>query len=671
MKNKKDNYNGDEICIVDYSYMISSIEDDSEFFDKINKNEKLFSELPQNILNKDIYLDKDFMDKFSTYSNIGNYIKDINYRNSKNKLKYMSNTLLGKLFQKISQKEIDNSKISLFLGCMSADVAQDINVFLYKEYNNDIFFTENSKSSEISKYIKENKINKDLVKKSDFTYSIFSDIVSKYKIKGDIALIDTACSSSLTALDIAVNSLKSKESDIVLAGGIESNLSASAFSIFSNVGALSKVDYNPLDTESDGIVLGEGGCIFVLKRLSDCIRDKNKILAVINKIDGISDGDKSSFFSPSFFGQYKCLEKVYKDYNIKNLKYIECHATGTKIGDTIEKKVLVDFFKNNKNNIYIGSIKSIIGHTRSAAGAFSLLKSIFILENNIIPKNILIKNKNLAIGSKIKINKKPIILDKNKEISIGISSFGFGNINYHLIIERYNKNKYKNIIIKNENTTDDIAVIAREFTEVLELKDNINIFKNKFKISDNSMRLTDITHLLSLATFNKCIINIGNLQEKEKELFKIITCSNVKTNKMQEFSNIINLKSLKIDFIEDKKFNKLLNRYKHKYELEEINEDISFGTLSNVIADRISNFFNLNGKNLNIDAHNSSLPIAMKFASIELSKDNGLIGIFYTKEKYENNNIEIQGMYGIILSNKQYALDNNYPILEILKEIKK
>ncbi len=669
-------YTGEEICIVGYGCVGPNVNNANEYWRDILNGRISIKELGEDVFNKEIYYDKE--NSLGVHSYKGAIIKNEKYNNSKNKLRDITIDAAREALGHLKNNNLKNKKIDIFLGCMSSDTSLYKEKFFHKKRTifEKYFNFNKDKLLKIEKLFCKSKIEKDEIIRQDFPSLILNDLQKEFSIDGEYALLDAACASSIAAIDAAASSLYFDEADMALTGGAETDMTSTIYSVFSRVGALSKNVSLPLDSDSGGMALGEGVAIFVLQKLKNAVADENKIYGIIDNIGSSSDGSASSFFSPSAVGQKICFNRAYKNYSkdkMDDIAYVECHATGTKVGDYLECQSLNNFFINKKNKIPIGSVKSMIGHTRGAAGAFSLLKSLLIINNKIIPQNsnienfVLKENKN----SKVFINKKNITL-KNEKIVVGVSSFGFGNINYHLILENFIKDKYLAEKSGEANLKENKKIVALSFEEADKIEIDKNIFVNKFRISKGTLSQTDIAQLLALISFDKAFKKLGYISVDLRENFKVISCLSHGLALANYFSDLVTSEELKM--VENKYKNIKLNIqkiFRQESGLRKINEDISFGIINNVVSDRISNFYNFNGKNLNIDANFNSIAMGVKFAKRELLKEDGLMALLYADESYDDAiGVQRKNMKCLILSSLNFAKENNLPILYELDEVK-
>ncbi|MEH2383663.1 MAG: beta-ketoacyl synthase N-terminal-like domain-containing protein [Nostoc sp.] len=272
-------------------------------------------------------------------------------------------------------------------------------------------------------------------------------IANRFNFGGINCVVDAACASSLSALKVAISELIEHRSDMILTGGVDTNNSITMYISFSKTPAMSASgNIRPFDAQSDGMLLGEGIGMLVLKRLEDAERDDDKIYAVIKGIGASSDGRFKSIYAPRKEGQVKALQRAYEDagFGCETVGLIEAHGTATLAGDLTEFASLKEFFgeRNGLPHIALGSVKSQIGHTKAAAGAASLIKASLALHHKILPPTINITQPNPKFNIEdspfyLNTETRPWIHDNETPRRAGVSSFGFGGSNYHVVLEEY------------------------------------------------------------------------------------------------------------------------------------------------------------------------------------------------------------------------------------------
>ena len=259
--------------------------------------------------------------------------------------------------------------------------------------------------------------------------------------------VTSACASSLTAIELGVKELRTGSSDMVLAGGADFHNGISDFLMFSSVGALSaKGRCRSFDNEADGICLGEGVGVVVLKRLADAERDGDRIYAVIDGIAGSSDGKGLGLTAPRKEGQKRALERTYWQAGVlpADVGLVEAHGTGTVVGDRTELKTLTEVYTASgavPAQATLGSVKSQIGHTKCAAGIAGLIKVAKALHHRVLPPTGQITQPNAAWRaetSPFQLNRKPSPWASASTVARGaVSAFGFGGTNFHAVLSAY------------------------------------------------------------------------------------------------------------------------------------------------------------------------------------------------------------------------------------------
>jgi acyl transferase domain-containing protein/NAD(P)H-dependent flavin oxidoreductase YrpB (nitropropane dioxygenase family) len=274
-------------------------------------------------------------------------------------------------------------------------------------------------------------------------------IARELDFNGSNYAVDAACASSLAALHAAIEELRSGTADLMLVGGADATNNAFCFMSFAKTHALSPRGHcNPFDDSADGIALGEGLACLVLKRLADAERDGDKIYAVIKGIGSSSDGKNKSLTAPYPPGQARALTRAYADAGVSpaSVSLIEAHGTGTAVGDSAELTTLSQVFtphSADKQYAAVGSVKSMIGHTKAVAGLASLVKTVLALHHRLLPPTIGVQKPSKRIDfadSPFYLNTeaRPWLTERNEQPRrAGVSAFGFGGTNFHVVLEEY------------------------------------------------------------------------------------------------------------------------------------------------------------------------------------------------------------------------------------------
>jgi polyketide-type polyunsaturated fatty acid synthase PfaA len=272
-------------------------------------------------------------------------------------------------------------------------------------------------------------------------------IANRFDLGGMNCVVDAACASALGALSMAIGELSSGRADMMLTGGVDPDNTAFAYLCFSKTPAVSPSEkVKPFDAESDGMMLGEGVGMLVLKRLEDAERDRDRIYAVIKGIGTSSDGRHKSIYAPRSEGQMRALRRAYESagFTPDTVGLIEAHGTGTMAGDPAEFAALKAVFSEHNPNaqqVALGSVKSQIGHTKAAAGAASMIKTALALHHKVIPPTINVTKPHPKLGIEdsafyLSTETRPWLTTTTPRRA-GVSSFGFGGTNYHIVLEEY------------------------------------------------------------------------------------------------------------------------------------------------------------------------------------------------------------------------------------------
>ena len=272
-------------------------------------------------------------------------------------------------------------------------------------------------------------------------------VANRFNLGGPNLAVDAACASSLAALDAGLQSLWQRTSDVALVGAAEAGQSISYFLLFSKAGALSpRGRCRPFDATADGIAISDGLGMLVLKRLADAERDGDRIYAVIRSIGSASDGRGKSLTAPAVQGQSRAVNRAYADleFSPSSIELFEAHGTGTVVGDRTELETLHSVLRGvdaRQQSCALGSVKSLIGHTKGAAGIASLLKVSLALHQRVLPPTLVDdaapalrdRSNPLYLNTRLR----PWFHADHSPRRAGVSSFGFGGTNYHAVLEEY------------------------------------------------------------------------------------------------------------------------------------------------------------------------------------------------------------------------------------------
>lgn len=264
-----------------------------------------------------------------------------------------------------------------------------------------------------------------------------------FDLHGPSMTIDTACSSSLVALNEACRAMENEGLPMALVGGVNVLLSPMPFVGFSKAHMLSEEGRcKVFDAKGDGYVRSEGGAVVLLKPLEDALRDGDAVHAVVRATGVNSDGRTAGIALPNGEAQAKLLHSIYDDPRIERsrIAYVEAHGTGTAAGDPIETKSIGDVLgRKDGDPLWIGSVKSNLGHLETGSGMAGLAKAITVLEKHTIPANLFLSEPNPKIdfeGLGIRVPTQSVPLPNVNGLAlVGVNSFGFGGTNAHVLLE--------------------------------------------------------------------------------------------------------------------------------------------------------------------------------------------------------------------------------------------
>lgn len=273
-------------------------------------------------------------------------------------------------------------------------------------------------------------------------------VANRFDLGGMNLTVDAACASSLAAIDLAVKELESGHSNVAIAGGVDTIQSPFAFFCFSKSQALSPRGLcRSFDQSADGIAISEGLAVVVLKRLADAERDGDRIYGVIKAVAGSSDGRALGMTAPRPLGQMRALARAYgkAGFPPSTLSLYEAHGTGTAVGDRAELETLVTTLSQHQAEAKacaLGSVKTMIGHTKSSAGVAGLVKALLSLHYRALPPHANVEQPLPPITdptSPVYLLKeaRPWIAHPDYPRRAGVSAFGFGGTNFHAVLEEY------------------------------------------------------------------------------------------------------------------------------------------------------------------------------------------------------------------------------------------
>lgn len=326
----------------------------------------------------------------------------------------------------------------------------------------------------------------------------------KLNLKGPSYTTYTTCSTALSNIHLACRGLLLGECCMALAGGVSISLPEKSGYLYEQGMILSKDGHcRAFDENANGTIFGDGAGAVVLKRLNDAIADNDTIYAVIKASVCNNDGrSKVGFSAPSAEGQVNAIKSVYELSQIspESVTYLEAHATGTNIGDPIEFAALTKAFNTSKKQYCsLGSVKANIGHLHAAAGIASFIKTVMAIYNKQLPPQINCE----TVNKKINLAESPFYINnqlkewnnQHEPLRAGISSFGIGGTNVHLLLEEYLSDNQSSTAY---STNTSLIVLSAKTEEALayQVKNITNYLSTQ--VTSNYFNLQDIAYTLQV-----------------------------------------------------------------------------------------------------------------------------------------------------------------------------
>jgi acyl transferase domain-containing protein/NAD(P)H-dependent flavin oxidoreductase YrpB (nitropropane dioxygenase family)/NADP-dependent 3-hydroxy acid dehydrogenase YdfG len=369
-------------------------------------------------------------------------------------------------------------------------------------------------------------------------------IANRFDLNGVNYTVDAACASSLAALALAAQELTQRTSDMVIVGGAEALQNPFAYLAFSKTQALSPSGRcRPFAETADGIVLSEGVAVVVLKRLADAERDGDHIYAVVKSVAGSSDGRDKSMTAPRPYGQSLALRRAYAKAGVapSAVELVEAHGTGTPTGDEAELQTLIDVFADANaapRSCALGSVKSMIGHTKTAAGLAGLIKIALALDRKVLPPTMNVERPNATaqrtdIPFFLNTEARPwLTTARDAPRTAGISAFGFGGTNFHAVLQEYRNDflpsreavmqewPFELLLVAADSTRDLIAEV-RTLEATLEHLSDAKLRDLAFTLWQRAATRRTVTVAIvasSVADFQKKLRSVSSALEKEVDI---------------------------------------------------------------------------------------------------------------------------------------------------------
>ncbi|MFD0673402.1 beta-ketoacyl synthase N-terminal-like domain-containing protein [Cohnella sp. GCM10027633] len=457
------------IAIVGVSALLPGSTDNRGFWNDIMAGRDLMTDIPPTHWLIEDYYDPTPMTPDKTYAKRGAFLPQVQFDPKEFSMPPSNipatdtSQLLGLMVAKSVLEDaasgqfnaIDKDRISVILGTASAS---ELTVELGSRIQRPVWVKALRESGVPEDQVQEisDRIASEYVpwKESSFPgllgNVIAGRIANHFNLGGTNCIVDAACASSLTSISMGAMELLAGKSDLVITGGVDTLNDIFMFMCFSQTPALSPTgDCRPFSDQADGTMLGEGLCMFALRRLEDAERDGDRIYAVLRGFGTSSDGKSKSVYAPVSKGQAKALRRAYEmaGYSPATVELMEAHGTGTKAGDAAEFAGLASVFDDGEREdrqwCALGSVKSQIGHTKGTAGAAGLFKAVMALRHKALPPTIKVErpNPNLDIANSpfyLNTKSRPWIRGASHPRRASVSAFGFGGSNFHVTLEEYN-----------------------------------------------------------------------------------------------------------------------------------------------------------------------------------------------------------------------------------------
>ncbi|MFH1463448.1 MAG: beta-ketoacyl synthase N-terminal-like domain-containing protein, partial [Pseudomonadota bacterium] len=277
--------------------------------------------------------------------------------------------------------------------------------------------------------------------------SISNRIAQVFGIRGYNMTVDGACASSFVALNVACQALCAGDARVVVTGGCDLGTNPGIYVGFAQMEGLSITGHsNPFDHTADGLVIGEGVGIVVLKRIEDAVADGDRVRAVIRGIGTSSDGAGQAIYAPSVPGRVKSFKTALSNAGTRprEVQYLEGHATSTIVGDAVEYDAIAETYAHDREGVpplLVGSVKHQIGHLKAAAGMAGLIKTVLAMGHGTFPHmprftKLTPEAHNPSDAIAVPTSPSAWVPHADGRRVAAITASGFGGVNYHVIVEQ-------------------------------------------------------------------------------------------------------------------------------------------------------------------------------------------------------------------------------------------
>lgn len=457
------------IAVIGLGCVLPDAPDVATFWQNLVAGRSSIREVPKSRWDSDVYWTQDRMDRERTYSKIGSFVQgfDLDWRRFRVPPKMVAHVdpsqqwaieAAGQALRDAGydRKPFDRGRVAVVFGNAGGGeirVENSLRVYAGRvaaslRVQPGFQRLPPQERAELERGLLEEfkrglpELNEDTLP-GELSNVISGRIASIFNLTGKNFTVDAACASTLAAVDVACQALQTRQCDLALTGGSDRMQEPGLYVKFCRLGALSATGSRPFDASADGFVMGEGCGALLLKRLEDAHRDGDRVYAVIEGIGSSSDGGGKSLVAPKASGQTAAIRAALSAAQVApdGIDLLECHGTGTVVGDATEISSLREVFGgvNHGRRIAMGSVKSNLGHLKSAAGVAALLKVILALHHETLPPTIGVEKQNPALDGSdhplvLQRQPAPWLAPPGRPRRAGVSGFGFGGTNFHLIL---------------------------------------------------------------------------------------------------------------------------------------------------------------------------------------------------------------------------------------------
>jgi acyl transferase domain-containing protein/NAD(P)-dependent dehydrogenase (short-subunit alcohol dehydrogenase family) len=428
------------LAVVAMNCCLPGADDEGSYWSLLEKGEDAIVEMPPDRLDRDLRYHSEPGELGKTYSTLAGLTAPQTFPEEELKKWDVCHLAFLQVAQQAwrSTKPVSSEKVGVYVGHSGGSEA--VNEAVFADLIDETLSRFGPEYASLAKELKPGQPSGRETPERGTPLTAAKLVSNRLGLGGPAMVIEAACASSLVALATAGLALERGDIECALVGGA-SYAKADSLVLFSQARSCSAKGSRPFDQDADGLVGSEGYVCLAIKTLAQARKDKDTIRAVIRGIGLATDGRGRSLWAPRKEGQILALQRAYKGLDPGEVTYIEAHATSTQVGDATELEALAEFFGPHvsRRKIPIGSVKSNIGHTLETAGLAGMAKVILSLENDCLPASI----KVCELNKSVDWDEIPFEVLRQKtpwdgEGLIGVSAFGIGGLNVHVVVEKYN-----------------------------------------------------------------------------------------------------------------------------------------------------------------------------------------------------------------------------------------